>query len=103
MSIRDLRALTSWWLHSTRINLRNGRQDGFPICCRWRWTIEYAINPDRDMALERGIRFTADDVEFVPCNVFHKAAITHAEHERLLNVPGTSHFLRAIQRLEREP
>lgn len=80
---------------SIRFDLREGRKLGAPICCRWRWSIEYALNPDRDLAIERGIRFTDNGDEYVPCHVFHEAAMTHAEYEHLSNVPGTTYYARA--------
>jgi hypothetical protein len=34
--------------------------------------------------LRRGVAFTADGEAYVPCRVFHTAALTHAEWERPL-------------------
>jgi hypothetical protein len=71
---------------SIRTDLRQGRDLGLPFCCRWRWALAYAINPDGEQAVKRGICFNADGIEYIPCRVFHKATVTHREHERLINL-----------------
>jgi hypothetical protein len=68
-----------------RSDLRQGRELGAPICCRLRFALEYALNPEAEQCLKRGVRFAADGIEYVPCRVFHQATYTHAEYEHLLS------------------
>jgi hypothetical protein len=43
-----------------------------------------ALRPEQ--ALERGIRFNPDGIEYVPCRILHDATLTHRESEHLLNI-----------------
>jgi hypothetical protein len=86
---------------SIRSDLREGRELGVPLCCRLRWTIEYALNPDGEQAPARGIRLTPAGDEYVPCEIRHEAAVTHAEYEQLLALPGGTISTRALARYER--
>jgi hypothetical protein len=65
-------------------DLREGRELGFPLCCCLRWALTYAFDVESEQACKRGVRFTADEIEYVPCGIFHQATVTHAEYERLL-------------------
>jgi hypothetical protein len=69
---------------SIRSDLREGRELGAPLCCRLRFALEYAVNPDRGQAVSRGVRFTADQIEYVSRRLLHKATLTHREREQLL-------------------
>jgi hypothetical protein len=71
---------------SVRATLREGRDNQFPTCCRWRYALEEAVRYDPEQALNRGIRFNPDRIEYVPCRIFHEATLTHREHEHLLNI-----------------
>jgi hypothetical protein len=83
---------------SIRSDLREGRELGFPLCCRIRFAVEYALNPESEQAPKRGIRFNRDRDEYVPCGVIHEAAVTHAEYERLLNLAGGTIRTHALER-----
>jgi hypothetical protein len=82
---------------SVRSDLREGRELGIPLCCRLRFALEYALNPNGEQSLERGIRLTPSGDEYVPCRVVHEATVTHAEYEYLLNAGGTI-TARALER-----
>jgi hypothetical protein len=69
-----------------RTTLREGRERRFPLCCRWRYALEEAIRSDPEQAVERGVRWAANGIEYVPCAIRHKATITHREYEHLLNI-----------------
>ena len=64
-------------------DLREGHTNGFPACCTLRYALT-ALIPQQEQALHRGLRFTPAGIEYVPCLVRHKATLTHAERERLL-------------------
>jgi hypothetical protein len=69
---------------SIRSDLREGRDLGVPLCCRARFALEWALAPQREQAVRRGICFNREQIEYVPCGIFHRATLTHAEHEQLL-------------------
>jgi hypothetical protein len=69
-----------------RRTLREGRELGLPFCCRLRFALEEALRYDVEQALERGVRFNPDGIEYVPCRIFHDATLTHREHEHWLNI-----------------
>ena len=64
-------------------DIREGDANGFPACCVIRYAFT-ALIPQREQSLKRGVRFTTSDVVYVPCGLLHKATLTHAEFERLL-------------------
>jgi hypothetical protein len=74
---------------SIRSDLRQGSELDIPLCCRLRFSLEYALNHDAEQSLKRGIRLTRNGDPYVPCLLFHEAAVTHAEYEMLLNAGGT--------------
>jgi hypothetical protein len=84
-----------------RSDLRQGRELGAPFCCRVRFALEYALNPDGEQSLKRGVRLTRDGDEYVPCRVLHQADYTHAEYEALLSQPGGTISTRANERTRR--
>jgi hypothetical protein len=86
---------------SIRSDLSEGRRLGAPFCCRLRFALEYALNPNAGQSLMRGVRLTRDGDEYVPCRVFHKTTFTHAEHEYLLNLPGGTISTRVHERGQR--
>jgi hypothetical protein len=67
-------------------DMRYGRNEGFPFCCRLRYSLEEAILRDPEPAVWRGLRFNELKVEYVPCGIFHQATLTHREHEHLINI-----------------
>jgi hypothetical protein len=67
-------------------DMKYGRNEGFPFCCRLRYSLEAAILYDPEQALSRGVRFNQQGIEYVPCGIFHEATLTHREHEHLLNI-----------------
>jgi hypothetical protein len=69
---------------SIRDDLGEGRELGLPFCCRLRFAIEWAFFPNYEQAVRRGLCFNHDEIEYVPCGIFHRATLTHAEYERLL-------------------
>jgi hypothetical protein len=71
---------------SIRSTLREGRELHAPFCCRLRFALEEALRYDPEQALERGIRFNPDGIEYVPCRILHDATLTHRESEHLLNI-----------------
>jgi hypothetical protein len=85
-----------------RSDLREGRDLGAPFCCRLRWALEYALNPDGEQSVKRGVRVTTVGDEYIPCGVFHQAHYTHAEYEELLNTPGTPIYARGLEITERD-
>jgi hypothetical protein len=87
---------------SIRFDLREGRELGLPLCCRLRFALEYALNPDSGQALRRGISLTRDQIEYIPCGILHKPEYTHAEYEVLLNQPGHPIHERARKWLDEE-
>jgi hypothetical protein len=76
--------VTTW--ARLRTTLGEGRELRIPRCCRLRFAIEEAIRWDPEQALERGIRYTRNGIEYVPCRIFHEATLTHREHEHHINV-----------------
>ena len=60
---------------SIRSDLRQGRELGIPACCRWLFATQYALNPDHEQAVHRGLRFNPDGAPWVPCGVFHHATV----------------------------
>jgi len=68
------------------LTLREGREIGAPFCCRLRYAIAELLNPDAEQCVKRGVRFGTDRIEYVPCGLLHKAAVTHREHEHTLNL-----------------
>jgi hypothetical protein len=46
-----------------RSDLREGRELGAPLCCRLRFALQYAINPEAEQALKRGVRLTRNGDE----------------------------------------
>lgn len=70
---------------SVRTDLCEGREAGVPLCCcRLRFAIEYALDPDHEQAVHRRISLTRTLIEYVPCGIFHRATITHADYEQTL-------------------
>jgi hypothetical protein len=67
-----------------RYHLAEGRDDGFPWCCRWRYALTDALQPDREQSAQRGVRFTDNLTGYVPCNLFHRKAMTTAAFDRIL-------------------
>jgi hypothetical protein len=67
---------------------RDGRAHGYPLCCRLRYCLTAALTLDRsEQARKRGVRITELGSVYVPCGVRHRATLTHAEVELLLNLP----------------
>jgi hypothetical protein len=60
---------------SIRSDLREGRENGVPLCCRWRWSLTDALRPEAEQALDRGVSRTTAGVEYVPCRVLHTATV----------------------------
>jgi hypothetical protein len=81
-----------------RSDLRRGRADGFPLCCRARFALTYALDRESEQAGKRGIRFAADSTPYIPCGWLHEATLTHREYEQLLALPGGSIARRALER-----
>jgi hypothetical protein len=58
-----------------RTDLREGRENGIPLCCCLRYTLTEALRPDAAQALERGFCKTPGGMEYVPCGIPHKATV----------------------------
>jgi hypothetical protein len=61
---------------SIRSDLREGRELGIPLCCRLRFALDWGFRPEFESCVSRGGRFNADEIEYVPCDWFHKAMVT---------------------------
>jgi hypothetical protein len=70
---------------SLRSDLREGHAIGVPVCCNLRWSLTYALDHHAEQAVGRGVAFTRDQIEYIPCGVFHKPTLTLAEYDRLLD------------------
>jgi hypothetical protein len=60
---------------SIRSDLREGRENGFPLCCRLRFALTEALRPGSEQAGARGVSRTETGIEYVPCGVRHKATV----------------------------
>jgi len=58
-----------------RADLREGRENGFPFCCRWRYAVTETIRPGAVQAIERGLCRTDAGMEYVPCGLRHKGTV----------------------------
>jgi hypothetical protein len=71
-----------------RRDWRDGHAEGYPLCCRLRYCLTAAVTLDRsEQAKRRGVRCTELGRVYVPCGVRHRATLTHAEAELLLERP----------------
>lgn len=64
--------------------LRIGRFYGFPWCCRVRYALRAAHDPEGEQAVERGVRFAPSLTPYVPCGVLHRRALTAGAFERIV-------------------
>ena len=60
---------------SIRSDLREGRENGFPLCCRLRFALTEALRPGCEQAGARGVSRTETGIEYVPCGIRHKATV----------------------------
>ena len=56
-------------------DLREGRENGFPLCCCLRFALTWALKPESHQAIERGVSRTEAGLEFVPCGILHRATV----------------------------
>jgi hypothetical protein len=64
--------------------LRDGKADGYPLCCRLRYALEELADAHSEQCLRRGVRFTPEGDVYVPCRVLHRPMLSHAAWERVL-------------------
>jgi len=60
---------------SIRSDLREGRENGFPLCCTLRFALTEELWPRSEQALARGVSRTEAGIEYVPCGIRHKATV----------------------------
>jgi hypothetical protein len=58
-----------------RNDLSEGRENGFPFCCRWRFALTELVRPGAEQALARGVSRTVAGMEYVPCRILHAPTV----------------------------
>lgn len=48
------------------------------------FALDWALRPEWESCVNRGARFNAEGIPWVPCGLLHKPTVTHAELEQRL-------------------
>ena len=69
-----------------RHDMKEGREQRAPFCCRLLFSTQYLFVPNREQARKRGVKFNKHGFPYVPCGIVHKPTLTRREHVRLINL-----------------